>query len=57
MYEHKTMTGRGLPSEAQLDVLAEEGWELITVIPYTEGMIEIEKGDVAIYLRRIKVVS
>lgn len=57
MFEYKTMTGDGLPSEAQLDVLAEEGWELVQIIPFAKGMKEIREGEVAMYLRRVRKVT
>ena len=57
MYEYKTMTGEGLPGEKQLNILSEEGWEMVQIIPFVPGMIEISEGDVAMYLRRMKVTS
>lgn len=52
MFEYKTVLGTGLPNHKQFDELSEEGWELVQIIPYVEGMTDISKGEVAIYFRR-----
>ncbi len=52
MYEHKTMIGDSLISAEQLDQMDREGWELIQVVPYVEGLAELKPGQVAVYFRR-----
>ena len=57
MYEYRTMTGRGLPGTKQLNLLSEEGWELVQIVPFTDGMVDIKEGEVGIYFRRVVKAS
>ena len=53
MYEHKDVWERKLPTGAQLDEFAKDGWELFYIIPIPSTV-----GDrtlYAIYLRRLIV--
>ena len=54
MYEHKTIVGKGLVSPDQLDEIDAEGWELIQIVPYSEGVTGFGPGEFAFYFRRAK---
>ena len=52
MYEHKTVIGDGLISAEQLDRMDGDGWELLQILPYFEGIDAIKPGEFAFYFRR-----
>ncbi len=52
MYEHKTMIGDDLISAEQLDQMGRDGWELMQIVPYVEGMLALKPGEIVVYFRR-----
>ena len=57
MYEYSTMISDDLPSAEQLSKQSEDGWELFQIVPYTDGLTNINPGQCALYFRRPKVMS
>lgn len=51
-YEYMTQVGNDLPSVDQLNEFGSEGWELVQIVPWLEGLNNICKGQIAVYFRR-----
>ena len=49
MIEHKTLRADSLPSAENLDDLAKEGWEMISILPDPS-----ELGNYILYMKRLK---
>jgi uncharacterized protein DUF4177 len=49
MFEYKVVSSAGLPTEVQLNELANEGWDLVQIV---QNLISRDRFEYAVYLRR-----
>lgn len=51
-YEYKIEVGDNLLSAEQINEFDADGWELAFIVPWSEGIKSIQRGQIAYYLRR-----